>query len=273
LPWPHPKVRESIAKILGSLDDKIVLNRQMNATLEAMARALYKSWFVDFEPVLDKKAGRKPCGMDAETAALFPDSFEPSSLGDVPKGWRVSTIGEEVSVVGGSTPSTPESAYWEGGTINWATPKDLSGLAESVLMHTERQITKEGLSCISSGLLPKGTVLLSSRAPIGYIALADTPVAINQGFIAMVCKGDLPNLFILHWARENVETIIGRANGTTFLEISKSNFRPIPVIIPSSATLYKFMAIVEPIYHHITANLRESETLIEIRDGMLPKLL
>ncbi|OPZ84069.1 MAG: EcoKI restriction-modification system protein HsdS [bacterium ADurb.Bin429] len=270
-----PPIHEqrAIAHILGSLDDKIELNRRMNATLEAMARALFRSWFVDFDPVRAKAAGKQPDGMDTTTAALFPDSFEDSALGRVPKGWKVSTIGDEVRVVGGSTPSTAEPAYWEDGTINWATPKDLSTLSSPVLLHTERQITEAGLAKISSGLLPHGTVLLSSRAPIGYIALAEKPIAINQGFIAMVCDGSLPNLYVLYWTREHMEIIIGRANGTTFLEVSKANFRPIPMLVPSPKVLNAFMSIVELLFQRLTVNLVESAQLAVMRDSLLPKLL
>ncbi len=137
--------------------------------------------------------GQQPAGMDAVTAALFPDSFENSPLGEIPKGWILSTIGESVRVVGGSTPSTKEPAYWEGGTIHWITPKDLASLSSPVVVDTERRITELGLQQISSRLLPKGTVLLSSRAPIGYLAIAEVPLAINQGFIAMICDHKLSN--------------------------------------------------------------------------------
>lgn len=229
---PLPEQR-AIAHVLGTLDDKIELNRRMNETLEALARAIFKSWFVDFDPVRAKMEGRQPAGMDAETAALFPAEFEDSALGQIPKGWKIAAIGDVVKVVGGSTPSTKEPAYWDGGTIHWATPKDMSALLSPALLDTERRITELGLQQISSGLLPRGTVLLSSRAPIGYLAIADMPVAVNQGFIAMVCDGELPNHYVLHWARENMGIIEGRANGTTFLEISKANFRPIHVVVPT----------------------------------------
>ena len=179
--------QRAIAHILGTLDDKIELNRRMNETLEAMARALFKSWFVDFDPVRAKAEGRDP-GLPKPLADLFPDSFEDSELGEIPKGWEIKSIGDLADVVGGTTPSTKEPAFWEGGTHAWATPKDLSGLSVPVLLDTERRITDAGLSQIGSGLLPKGTVLLSSRAPIGYLAVAEIPVAINQGFIAMTPK-------------------------------------------------------------------------------------
>jgi len=270
---PPLSEQKAIAHILSSFDDKIELNRQMNETLEAMARAIFKSWFVDFDPVHAKKEGRQPAGMDATTADLFPDEFKESSLGLIPKGWKVSTIGESVKIVGGSTPSTKNPDYWEGGTIHWTTPKDLSSLSTPVLLNTERKITELGLKQISSGLLPKGTLLLSSRAPIGYLAISEIPVAINQGYIGMICDKGLPNYYILNWTRENIATIIGRANGTTFLEISKSNFRPIELVIPDIKILDVFIKQVERLYQMIVNNLQESHTLATLRDTLLPKLM
>jgi type I restriction enzyme S subunit len=269
-PLPEQK---AIARILSSLDDKIELNQQMNRTLEAQARAIFKSWFVDFDPVRAKMEGRQPAGMDGATAALSPDAFEESELGMIPKGWEVSTIGESVHIYGGSTPSTKNSAYWEGGDIQWATPKDLSNLQNSVLLQTERRITELGLAQIGSGLLPKGTVLLSSRAPIGYLAISEIPVTINQGFIAMVCDKNLSNYYVLYWTLNNLDTIKGRANGTTFLEISKYNFRPISIIIPDKNILSQFNSKIEPLYKRIVSNIRESQNLATLRDFLLPKLM
>jgi type I restriction enzyme, S subunit len=113
-----------------------------------------------------------------------------------------------------------------------------------VLLDTERHITKEGLGQISSGLLPKGTVLLSSRAPIGYLAISEVPVAVNQGFIALVCDAELSNYFVLNWIRANLEEIRAYANGTTFMEISKANFRPPLVAVPPRPLLVEFARFV-----------------------------
>lgn len=275
LEFPLPPLAEqrAIAHILGSLDDKIELNRRMNATLEATARALFQSWFVDFDPVHAKARGEQPAGMDAATAALFPDSFEESELGLIPAGWRVEPIGQALTAVGGSTPSTKEPAYWEDGEISWATPKDLSGLSSPVLLDTERRITQLGLRQISSGLLPKGTVLLSSRAPVGYLAITEIPVAINQGFIGMLCDDRFPSLYALFWAEHNLDVIKNRASGTTFQEISKSNFRPILALVPPEEILRVFLAMAEPLYQQVVRNLEESRTLAETRDALLPKLV
>jgi type I restriction enzyme S subunit len=265
--------QESIAAVLGALDDKIELNRRMNATLEAMARALFQSWFVDFDPVRAKLDGRQPIGIDKATADLFPDAFEESTLGHIPKGWTVEPVGEVVECVGGSTPSTSEPRYWNGGTHHWTTPKDFSSLNSPLLIDTERRITDEGLAKISSGCLPIGTLLMSSRAPVGYLAISAIPVAINQGFIAMKCNERASNYFMLNWCQQNMAEIEARASGTTFAEISKQNFRPIPMVLPPKDLMAAFTVAVAPLYAKITANLHQSQTLAALRDTLLPKLL
>ncbi|MEJ7668574.1 MAG: restriction endonuclease subunit S [Casimicrobiaceae bacterium] len=269
---PSIAEQRATAHILGTLDDKIELNRRMNETLEAIAQALFKSWFVNFDPVRAKAEGRDP-GLPKPLADLFPDSFEDSELGEIPKGWEVKSIGELADVAGGTTPSTKEPAYWDGGTHAWATPKDLSRLSVPVLLDTGRRLTEAGLSQIGSGLLPKGTVLLSSRAPIGYLAVAEIPVAINQGFIAMAPKMGIPNIFLLFWASVAHEEIVSRANGSTFLEISKANFRPIQVVTPSVDVIHRFEQLARPLYERIVECARESQTLAALRDTLLPKLI
>jgi type I restriction enzyme S subunit len=278
----------------------------MNETLEAMARALFKSWFVDFDPVRAKAEGRarqdgarsgqprRPPnvasdlpwpGAEAGAGAegdpglpkplgdLFPDAFEDSELGEIPKGWGVKPIGDLAKVVGGTTPSTKNSTYWDGGEYAWATPKDLSALSVPVLLDTERRITDAGLAQIGSGLLAEGTVLLSSRAPIGYLAVAEIPVAINQGFIAMAPKPGMSNLFLLLWARVAHEEIVSRANGSTFLEICKTNFRPIPVVVPPPEVMRTFEQLARPLYERVVECARESRALATLRDALLPKLI
>jgi type I restriction enzyme S subunit len=141
------------------------------------------------------------------------------------------------------------------------------------LFDTEKKITDLGVDQISSRILPFGTIILSSRAPIGYLAVTTIPVSINQGFIAIICDRSLPNYYVLSWVRENLPAIIDRANGTTFLEISKSNFKPMEVIIPPSKVLIKFIQQVEPLYAQIGNNEQQSRTLAQIRDSLLPKLM
>jgi type I restriction enzyme S subunit len=275
VPFALPPLAEqkAIAAVLGALDDKIELNRRMNTTLEAMARALFQSWFVDFDPVRAKMDGREPFGLDPATAALFPESFDGSAVGEIPNGWSIKPVGEVVDCVGGGTPSTAEPIYWEGGTHHWTTPKDFSSLQAPILFGTERKLTDAGIAKISSGLLPAGTLLLSSRAPVGYLAIAAMPVAINQGFIALRCNDSASNFFMLNWCQTNMAEIKSRATGTTFAEISKQNFRPINVVLPPIELMAAFTAKAAPLYAQITANLHQSKALANLRDTLLPKLL
>lgn len=262
-----------IADFLQSLDDCIAILHETNATLEAMAQAIFKSWFVDFDPVRAKAEGHQPERMDASTAALFPDSFEDSELGEVPAGWSVFPIGELVKCVGGATPSTKNSEFWEPAEFSWTTPKDLSGLQSPILHKTEKMVSSKGVLKISSGLLPAGTLLMSSRAPIGYLAISSIDVAVNQGYIAIPPGGKLSPLYLLHWCRQNMELIKSHANGSTFMEISKKAFRPLPALLPSVEVLAEFTKRVSPIFESIAANDRQINLLAEIRDTLLPKLI
>lgn len=266
--------QRAIAAVLGALDDKIELNRRMCWTLEGIARAIFQAWFVDFEPVRAKAAGAKSFrGMPQAVFDTLPTQFVDSPLGPIPKGWAVRPIGEVVDVVGGGTPSTEEPAYWEGGTHAFCTPKDMAGLAAPVLLKTERCLTDAGVARVSSGQLPRGTVLLSSRAPIGYLAIAEIPVSVNQGIIAMRCPREIPNVYVLLWARANMDQIEANANGSTFQEISKRNFRPIPMLVPDSACLSAFGRVTETIYQRIVAGEQQSGSLAALRDALLPKLV
>jgi type I restriction enzyme S subunit len=255
--------------LLGTLDEKIELNRQTNGTLEALARAIYRDWFVDFGPTRAKAEGQEPY-LAPELWELFPDVLDDE---DKPIGWEISEIGKEVKALGGGTPSTKQPTFWEAGEHNWATPKDLSKLSSPVLLRTDRQITDAGIDKISSGLLPVGTVLLSSRAPIGYLAIVEAPTAVNQGFIAMVCNRRLTNLFVFFWCEQNLDYIKSIAGGTTFAEISKKVFRSISVVVPSSKSIDAFDEIVRPLYNKIVSNTIENESLIQTRDSLLPKLM
>lgn len=240
IPLPKYSTQIKVGNILSSLDDKIELNRQTNQTLEGIAQTLFQEMCV-------------PKGEE------------------LPEGWRVGKLGEIMESKGGTTPSTKNEEFWNG-EYNWVTPKDLSNKIFPVLLSSERTITEKGLKQISSGLLPKGTLLMSSRAPIGYFAISQIPVAINQGFIAINGKS-VSNLFLLYYLRSNIETIKGMANGSTFLEISKSVFRGIEIVIPPNSVLEKFDFQVKPIFEQIVSNEQETQTLIALRDSLLPKLM
>jgi len=250
---PGMNLQKRIAAILLSLDDKIELNRQTNQTLQAIAQALFKEWFVDYN---------------------FPGAsgeMQDSELGEIPRGWKVGKMMDVLSVKGGATPSTKVAEYWDG-EFNWATPKDLSNLKSPVLLSTERKLTDKGVKQISSRILSEGTLLLSSRAPIGYLAITAIPVSINQGFIAINGK-ELPNLYLLFWLKQHTEKVISRANGSTFLEISKAAFKEIEIIIPPAEVVDIFDNVATPIFEKIKNNEKQNQFLIQLRDTLLPRLM
>ncbi|HEY4358999.1 MAG TPA: restriction endonuclease subunit S [Acidobacteriaceae bacterium] len=270
---PSLETQREIAATLDSLDRRIDLLKATNETLDAMARAIFKSWFVDFDPVRAKAEGREPDGMDAATAAFFPSEFQDSELGPLPERWVVRTIGDICEAVGGSTPSTKNEEYWNNGEFHWTTPKDLSDLKSPILLDSERKLTAKGIASVGSGLLPVGTVLLSSRAPIGYIAIAEISTAINQGFIAMKANHGVSNLFLWLWTANSIELIKSRANGSTFQEISKKNFRPILLAVPVAEVMERFDMITRPLYEKIVCNDRQRLLLTALRDTLLPRLI
>ncbi len=252
VPLPPLRTQQAIATILCALDDRIDSNRRLVALLEETAAAIFKVRFVDFVGV---------------------EEFEESGIRRVPKGWAVAPVGETLKVVGGGTPSTKEPRYWEEGTHCWATPKDLAGNRSSILLDTDRHITDEGVRRISSKLLPVRTVLLSSRAPVGYTAVSFVPIAVNQGFIAIPPSDGLPSEFVLFWLREHMDEIKAAAGGTTFAEISKRQFRPLPIVVPPREVLDEFARAVHSTFDLMAAQETEVHTLTQLRDALLPKLV
>ena len=271
---PPTSIQRAIAGVLGALDDKIEQNRRTARTLERLARAIFRAWFVDCEPVKAKVAGATSFpSMPQAVFDALPTRFVDSEIGPVPEGWEVKGIGDVVTTKGGGTPSTKNPEYWDGGEHCWATPKDMSRLSHPVLLDTDRRITAAGVNSISSGMLPVGTVLMSSRAPVGYLAIARVPTAINQGFIAMVCDGPLPPTYVLSWALTSMDAIQAHASGTTFPEISKKNFRPLPVVVPIGDVIAAYQKTSDPLFDLLTACVKESLQLAQVRDYLLPQLL
>ncbi len=266
--------QRDIAGVLGALDDKIEQNQQTARALERLARAIFRAWFVDFEPVKAKAAGATSFpSMPQQVFDALPTRFVDSDIGPVPEGWEVKAIGDVVTTKGGGTPNTKNPEYWDGGEHCWVTPKDMSRLSHPVLLDTERRITDAALNSISSGMLPVGTVLMSSRAPVGYLGIARVPTAINQGFIAMVCDGPLPPIYVLNWALTSMDVIKARASGTTFPEISKKNFRPLPVVLPIDDVISAYQQTSDPLFELLAACVEENLHLTQVRDYLLPKLL
>lgn len=260
---PSLEEQEKIANILSSLDDKIELNNEMNKTLEEMAKTLFKRWFIDFE---------FPNG-DGEPYESSGGEMVESELGMIPKGWEVKTIRDIGDVVSGGTPSTKNEEYY-GGDISWITPKDLSGYDRKFISKGERSITELGLQKSSAKLLPKGTVLFSSRAPIGYVAIADREVCTNQGFKSIVCNEDIINnnyvYYFLKYNKENIENV---SSGSTFKEISGSHMKSIKIIVPTKNILDIFNGVIESFDKLLDKNYIDIDILTEARNSLLPKLM
>ncbi|EBY3115201.1 restriction endonuclease subunit S [Salmonella enterica] len=288
-------IQQKVAAQLYQLEKRVTLGKQINQTLEQMSQTLFKSWFVDFDPVIDNaldagnpipealqsraelrqkvrnSADFKP--LPADIRALFPAEFEETELGWVPEGWKISTAGDELVVKGGSTPSTSNADFWENGTIHWTSPKDLTGNDSKVLLDTSKKITELGLKKISSGLLPTDTVLMSSRAPIGYLALAKTPMSINQGYIAIPSSKNLSPEYIIYWLENIMDDIKGMAGGTTFAEISKGAFKTISLVIPSKNIVDEFTRLAHQHFGKVVSNTEQINALTNLRDTLLPKLI
>lgn len=235
---PSLDEQRRIASILTSLDDKIDLLRRENATLEAMAETLFRQWFV----------------VEAK------EEWEEGKLGDI------------LSVKGGTTPSTKEPSYWDG-DIAWTSPRDVTTLNGLYLFDTEKKITQKGLEQISSGLLPEGTLLMSSRAPVGVLAFAEIPLAINQGYIAILDDKGYSKEFIYLWLKTNMDLVHSYSNGSTFMEISKSAFKSLDLLIPPQNEVEEFIGKVKSYFEKIRLNEIQIQTLIQTRDGLLPRLM
>ncbi|MCG6146133.1 restriction endonuclease subunit S [Leptospira bandrabouensis] len=238
--------QKAIAGVLSALDDKIDLLHRQNKTLEAMAEALFRQWFV-----------RGPELAEGEEAE---ESLEEGKLGDL------------VTIVSGTTPKTENPEFWNG-EYHWTSPRDITNLNGLFLFDTERKITKLGLDQIGSGLLPAGSLLMSSRAPVGALAFAEIPVAINQGYAGIICDKGYKREFIYLWLKANMDMVHSYANGSTFQEISKSAFKSLDISIPDPKKMATFHSIIDNKFEKIRLNSIQIRSLEKLRDTLLPKLM
>lgn len=272
MPLPPLAEQKRIAEVLGTLDDKIELNRRMNATLEATARALFQSWFVDFDPVRAKLDGRTPSGMDFATAALFPDSFEESSLGHIPKGWEVCPLSEKIELISGGTPKTSEPDYWDG-DIPWYSVKDAPVKSDVWVIHTEKHVTKVGIENSAAQILPEGTTIISARGTVGKLALVGTPMAMNQSCYGVRGVKGYEDFFTYFTLFQATNELQQRTHGTVFDTITRQTFETLDCCFPPANLTAAFDRAVEPLLSQIRENLHQSRTLTTLRDTLLPKLL
>ena len=231
--------QEKIAGLLEALDKKIQLNAEINENLEQQAQAYFQE--------------------------LFIDNADPA--------WTLGTVSDLGAVVGGSTPSKAKPEYYTEDGIAWITPKDLSINKAKFVSHGENDITKLGLKNSSASIMPEGTVLFSSRAPIGYIAIASGEVTTNQGFKSVVPKPEIGTAYVYYFLKHNLPIIEGMASGSTFKEVSGSTMKNVPAVIPDTETLACFNGFCAPIFAQQRILEEQNQSLVALRDGLLPKLM
>lgn len=254
--WPKLPVQQRIAGILSAYDELIENSRRRIKILEAMARALYREWFVHFR---------------------FPGHENhpriPSPLGEIPQGWEVKTVADAFVISGGGTPSRKEDEFWNGGTIQWYSPSDLTGAGTMFMDDSSDHITERGLAQSSARMFPARSVMLTSRATIGAIAINTQPACTNQGFITCLPNERVPLYYLFHWLTENVPTFQRMASGATFKEISRGVFKTIEFLQPPDELVGRFDAIAAPMAEQALALQRQVQNLRRTRDLLLPRLL
>lgn len=296
---PPISAQKNIVKILSALDDKIELNRQINQTLEQIAQAIFKSWFVDFEPVKAKieakAAGCDPeraamCAIsgktDAElvqlpaeqrqqlsaTAALFPDELEKSELGLIPQGWERLSLADSVQLSGGGTPKRSKAEFW-GADIPWFSVQDAPADGDIFIVDTKEKITTLGLEKSSSKLLPVGTTIISARGTVGRLALTGIEMAMNQSCYGVRGIDGIGPYFNYFNLMESVTTLKQNTHGAVFDTITRQTFETVSCVKPTQPLLVAFEETVAPLMATMRSNLFERMSLADLRDTLLPKLL
>ena len=260
---PPLAAQKAIAAVLGALDDKIELNRRMNATLEAMARALFQSWFVDFDPVRAKLDGRKPIGLDETTAALFPEHLEDSPLGHIPKGWTAGTLIEGFNLTMGQSP--PGDTYNENGN---GLPF-YQGRTDFGFRFPTRRIY-----CTAPTRHARpGDTLVSVRAPVGDINMANEECCIGRGVAAVRHKSGATSFTYHSMANLYPDFACFEAEGTVFGSINKDSFEKLRFVIPPTKIVAAYESQAGPLDEQIRTLENQSRTLATLRDTLLPKLL
>ncbi|KEY59846.1 restriction endonuclease subunit S [Serratia sp. DD3] len=305
LPIPSLQEQSAIASCLKYLDKKIQLNQQVNQTLEQMAQALFKSWFVDFEPVKAKitvlEAGGTVedatlaamtaiSGKDTSalavfaraqpeqyaelkaTAELFPAAMQGSELGEIPKGWEVSSLAKRIKLVGGGTPKRSEPNYW-GGDICWYSVKDAPSESDIFVIDTTEKITPEGLAKSSTKLLPIGTTIISARGTVGKLALTAVETAMNQSCYG-ISGGKYSGPFLTYLkVKQCIDVLKRNTHGAVFDTITTNTFDTVNMLTAHDVINSEFEKCITPLFDAIKVNLISNSALKQLRDTLLPKLL
>lgn len=273
LPQPPLQIQRALVDVLKTLDDRIELLRQTNATLESIAQALFKSWFIDFDPVRAKAEGREPEGMDAATAQLFPGEFEESVLGLTPRGWAVTTIADLCAkVANGGTPSRSKPDFWTDGTVPWFKTGELF---DTLLMSSTERITADAVANSSVKVLPRHSVLMAIYAAptVGRLGVLTAEAAFNQACTGMLAKPSVGPWFLFQTLYHGRDWFNSRANGAAQQNISKAIVESYQCIKPTLELLRAFNDIVAGLYASVERNASQTRTLAELRDALLPRLI
>lgn len=273
IPLPPIETQREIVFILDSIDQKISKNSETTYTLEEMSQVLFKSWFVDFDPVVAKSEGRKPFGMSDDIAALFPDSFEESELGAVPKGWSVepfSAVAAKIET--GGTPSRQNAAYWNNGAIDWYKTGELF---DGPLLGAEEKISEEGLRSSNCKLWEKDTILFALYASptLGRMGILESPGTANQACAALTAGQDYGQQFLFHsllTARGELQSI---SSGAAQQNINLRILREHRTIVPPPTLAVAFESICSVLYQRRRSLSAENQVLAKARDALLPELL
>lgn len=263
IPIPLIDDQRAIARILGALDDKIELNRQMNRTLEAIAQALFRSWFVDFDLVTAKAAGRKPYGMNEETAALFPISFWESELGAIPEGWTVRDIYQVADVIYGA-PFASRLFTSEPVGLPLIRIRDLATHKPEV--YTSEQHPKQTI-------IEPGDIVVGMDGEFRAHHWHGTQALLNQRVCTFRPKPGVPKSFVSQSIRELLDFFERSKTGTTVIHLGKADIDTFRIVVPGQQILCAFAKVTDPAIDRIVANSLESQTLAALRDGLLPRLL
>jgi type I restriction enzyme S subunit len=256
MPLPPLPIQQRIAGILSAYDELIENSQRRIKILESMARALYREWFVHF---------RFPGHENHPRVA--------SSLGEIPQGWEVKIVADAFVISGGGTPSRKEDEFWTNGTIQWYSPTDLTRAGTMFIDDSSDHITERGLTQSSARMFPARSVMLTSRATIGAIAINTQSACTNQGFITCLPNDRVPLYYLFHWLTENVPTFQRMASGATFKEISRGVFKTIEFLQPPDDLVTQFEDIAAPMAEQVLALQRQIQNLRRTRDLLLPRLL
>ena len=269
-PIPSPIQQRAISGIAGAIDDRISLLHETNVTLEAIAQALFKSWFVDFDPVRAKVEGRAPEGMDEATAALFPDGFDESELGPVPMGWRVSTLSHAFEV-------NPKRSLKKASMASYLDMASLATSGHCVESPIQREVGSGAKFCNGDTLLARITPCLENGKTAFVDFLADSEIAWGSTeFVVLHPKAPLPEYFGYLLCRHQPfrEYAINSMSGTSGRQRIQNDVLGLyPLVIPDSAIASAFREAIEPIQRSIAANHRMAQTLASLRDTLLPRLI